>query len=92
MISSDLFFEFFNKIEYTKINFAPASFLSKLYPRDAVKLLARQLKGELKDFVDDISLPDWDNYLIRHAKARQKIYKEQKFKYDIKNVTFEGDI
>jgi hypothetical protein len=30
--------------------------------------------------------------LIRHAKARQKIYREQKFPFEVKNVIFEGDI
>ena len=52
-------------------------------PKDSVNII---------DFVDDLSSSDWDNYLIRHAKERQRIYREQKFKYDIKNVDFEGDI
>ena len=76
--------------------FFTESFKSEVIIRQSIGRGLRQHSSKdsvnIIDFVDDISLPDWDNYLIRHAKARQKIYKEQKFKYDIKNVTFEGDI
>ena len=30
----------------------------------------------------------WKNYLYKHGEARQKIYKEQKFPYDVKKVSF----
>ena len=44
------------------------------------------------DFVDDIRTDEWDNYLYKHSKARQKIYKQEKFEYSIKKVKFDGDI
>jgi superfamily II DNA or RNA helicase len=76
--------------------FFTESFKSEVIIRQSIGRGLRQHKSKdsvnIIDFVDDLSSPDWDNYLIRHAKARQKIYKEQKFKYDIKNVSFEGDI
>ena len=76
--------------------FFTESFKSEVIIRQSIGRGLRQHKSKdsvnIIDFVDDLSSSDWDNYLIRHSKARQKIYKEQKFKYDIKNVTFEGDI
>ena len=76
--------------------FFTESFKSEVIIRQSIGRGLRQHKSKdsvnIIDFVDDLSSPDWDNYLIRHAKARQRIYKEQKFKYDIKNVSFEGDI
>ena len=44
------------------------------------------------DFVDDLRHEEWENYLYRHAKARKKIYRQEKFKYQVKKVRFEGDI
>jgi len=41
------------------------------------------------DFVDDIRTDEWDNYLFKHGKARQAIYRQEKFDYNIKRVTFE---
>jgi superfamily II DNA or RNA helicase len=76
--------------------FFTESFKSEVIIRQSIGRGLRQHESKdsvtIIDFVDDISSPDWDNYLIRHAKARQKIYKEQKFKYDIKKVKFDGDI
>lgn len=76
--------------------FFTESFKSEVIIRQSIGRGLRQHNSKdsvnIVDFVDDLSLPDWENYLIRHAKARQKIYKEQKFSYDIKNVNFEGDI
>ena len=76
--------------------FFTESFKSEVIIRQSIGRGLRQHASKdsvnIIDFVDDLSSPDWDNYLMRHSKARQKIYKEQKFKYDIKNVTFEGDI
>jgi hypothetical protein len=44
------------------------------------------------DFVDDIRTPEWDNYLYKHGKVRQGIYKQEKFDYTVKKVEFDGDI
>ena len=76
--------------------FFTESFKSEVIIRQSIGRGLRQHASKdsvnIIDFVDDLSSPDWDNYLMRHSKARQKIYKEQKFKFDIKNVNFEGDI
>lgn len=76
--------------------FFTESFKSEVIIRQSIGRGLRQHKSKSEvniiDFVDDLTSPDWDNYLMRHAKARQKIYREQKFPFDIKNVTFEGDI
>ena len=76
--------------------FFTESFKSEVIIRQSIGRGLRQHASKdsvnIIDFVDDLSSPDWDNYLIRHAKARQTIYREQKFSYDIKNVSFEGDI
>lgn len=76
--------------------FFTESFKSEVIIRQSIGRGLRQHHSKdivnIIDFVDDISSPDWDNYLMRHAKSRQKIYNEQKFQYDIKNVSFDGDI
>lgn len=76
--------------------FFTESFKSEVIIRQSIGRGLRQHASKdivnIIDFVDDISSPDWDNYLMRHAKTRQKIYREQKFDYEIKNVSFEGDI
>jgi superfamily II DNA or RNA helicase len=76
--------------------FFTESFKSEVIIRQSIGRGLRKHKSKtdvnIIDFVDDLSSPDWDNYLIRHAKARQKIYREQKFPFEVKNVTFEGDI
>jgi len=76
--------------------FFTESFKSEVIIRQSIGRGLRQHESKdsvtIIDFVDDITSPDWDNYLMRHSKARQKIYKEQKFKYDIKKVKFDGDI
>ena len=76
--------------------FFTESFKSEVIIRQSIGRGLRQHESKdtvnIIDFVDDISSPDWDNYLMRHAKTRQKIYREQKFEYEIKNVSFEGDI
>jgi len=76
--------------------FFTESFKSEVIIRQSIGrgLRKHHTKSEVNiiDFVDDLSSSDWDNYLIRHAKARQKIYREQKFPFEIKNVSFEGDI
>lgn len=76
--------------------FFTESFKSEVIIRQSIGRGLRQHASKdsvtIIDFVDDISLPDWDNYLIKHSRARQKIYKEQKFEFTIKKVKFEGDI
>jgi superfamily II DNA or RNA helicase len=76
--------------------FFTESFKSEVIIRQSIGRGLRQHESKdsvtIIDFVDDISSPDWDNYLMRHSKARRKIYKEQKFQYDIKKVKFDGDI
>ena len=76
--------------------FFTESFKSEVIIRQSIGRGLRQHSSKdsvnIIDFVDDLSSQDWDNYLMRHAKERQRIYREQKFKYDIKNVDFEGDI
>jgi superfamily II DNA or RNA helicase len=76
--------------------FFTESFKSEVVIRQSIGRGLRQHSSKdfvnIIDFVDDLSSPDWDNYLMRHSKERQRIYREQKFKYDIKNVDFEGDI
>ena len=76
--------------------FFTESFKSEVIIRQSIGrgLRKHHTKSEVNiiDFVDDLSSPDWDNYLIRHSKARQKIYKEQKFPFEVKNVQFDGDI
>ena len=40
------------------------------------------------DFVDDFRYASWDNYHIKHANERQRIYTEQSFPYVIKRINF----
>ena len=76
--------------------FFTESFKSEVIIRQSIGRGLRQHESKdsvtIIDFVDDISSMGWDNYLMRHAKVRQRIYREQKFDYDIKKVKFEGDI
>ena len=68
--------------------FFTESFKSEVIIRQSIGRGLRKHKSKtdvnIIDFVDDLSSPDWDNYLIRHSKARQKIYREQKFPFEIK--------
>lgn len=76
--------------------FFTESFKSEVIIRQSIGRGLRQHASKdsvtIIDFVDDITSPDWDNYLMRHSKERQRIYREQKFEFDIKKVKFEGDI
>jgi superfamily II DNA or RNA helicase len=76
--------------------FFTESFKSEIIIRQSIGRGLRQHESKSKvkiiDFVDDFSYDDWQNHLLRHGKARQNIYKEQKFKYDVKKVSFQGDI
>jgi len=76
--------------------FFTESFKSEVIIRQSIGRGLRQHASKesvtIIDFVDDISSMGWDNYLMRHAKVRQRIYREQKFEFSIKKVKFEGDI
>lgn len=76
--------------------FFTESFKSEVIIRQSIGRGLRQHESKeavnIIDFVDDITYEGWHNYLYKHGIARQKIYLQEKFKYDIKRVTFEGDI
>ena len=76
--------------------FFTESFKSEVIIRQSIGRGLRQHASKdrvvIVDFVDDIRTPEWQNYLYKHGKARQKIYKQEKFEYSIKRVSFEGDI
>jgi superfamily II DNA or RNA helicase len=76
--------------------FFTESFKSEVIIRQSIGRGLRQHESKDKvlivDFVDNIRTVEWDNYLYRHGKARQAIYKQEKFEYTIKKVNFEGDI
>lgn len=73
--------------------FFTESFKSEVIIRQSIGRGLRQHESKDKvlivDFVDDIRTDEWDNYLFKHGKARQKIYKQEKFDYNIKIVNFE---
>ena len=74
--------------------FFTESFKSEVIIRQSIGRGLRQHKSKDKvliiDFVDDLCTDEWKNYLMKHSKARQKIYEDQKFKYEIKKFQFEG--
>lgn len=76
--------------------FFTESFKSEVIIRQSIGRGLRQHESKdavnIIDFVDDLRYDGWENYLYRHATARQKIYKQEKFSYQIKKVRFEGDI
>ena len=73
--------------------FFTESFKSEVIIRQSIGRGLRQHSSKDKvliiDFVDDITTIEWQNYLYRHGKTRQSIYKQEKFKYSIKKVSFE---
>ena len=73
--------------------FFTESFKSEVIIRQSIGRGLRQHESKDKvlivDFVDDIRTDEWDNYLFKHGKARQAIYRQEKFDYNIKRVTFE---
>ena len=73
--------------------FFTESFKSEVIIRQSIGRGLRQHESKDKvlivDFVDDIRTDEWDNYLFKHGKARQSIYRQEKFDYNIKRVTFE---
>jgi len=68
------------------------SFKSDVVVRQSIGRGLRKLEGKelliIIDFVDDFRYEGYENYLFKHAKERLRIYKEQKFPYDIKVVRF----
>ena len=76
--------------------FFTESFKSEVIIRQSIGRGLRQHKSKDKvlivDFVDDIRTDEWDNYLFKHGKVRQSIYKQEQFSYSIKKVEFDGDI
>ena len=73
--------------------FFTESFKSEVIIRQSIGRGLRQHASKDKvliiDFVDDIRTEEWDNYLYKHGKARQAIYRQEKFDYNIKRVNFE---
>ena len=73
--------------------FFTESFKSEVIIRQSIGRGLRQHESKdavlIIDFVDDIRTIEWDNYLYRHGKVRQKIYDQEKFKFTIKKVSFE---
>jgi len=76
--------------------FFTESFKSEVIIRQSIGRGLRQHASKDKvlivDFVDDIRTLEWDNYLYKHGKVRQSIYKQEKFEYTVKKVDFDGDI
>ena len=76
--------------------FFTESFKSEVIIRQSIGRGLRQHESKesvnIIDFVDDLRWDEWQNYLYRHAKARKKIYKQEKFKFEVKKVKFDGDI
>ena len=76
--------------------FFTESFKSEVIIRQSIGRGLRQHESKdrvlIIDFVDNIKTPEWQNYLYKHGKARQAIYKQEKFEYSIKKVSFDSDI
>ena len=74
--------------------FFTESFKSEVIIRQSIGRGLRQHHSKssvlIIDFVDDLCTEEWKNYLMKHSKARQSIYREQRFEYEIKKFQFEG--
>ena len=74
--------------------FFTESFKSEVIIRQSIGRGLRQHESKkeviIVDFVDNLSTPEWDCYLYRHGLERQRIYNQEKFKFDVKKVTFDG--
>ncbi len=74
--------------------FFTESFKSEVIIRQSIGRGLRQHESKkeviIVDFVDNLSTADWDCYLYRHGQERQRIYNQEKFKFDVKKVTFDG--
>lgn len=72
--------------------FFTESFKSEIVVRQSIGRGLRLHKDKelltIIDFVDNFSYDGWDSYLYKHGKERQRIYKEQKFSYAVKQVKF----
>lgn len=73
--------------------FFTESFKSEVIIRQSIGRGLRQHHSKssvlIIDFVDDLATEEWSNYLMKHSKARQSIYKEQQFEYSVKKFQFE---
>ena len=76
--------------------FFTESFKSEIVIRQSIGRGLRQHESKdtvlIVDFVDDLRSEEWTNYLYKHSKERQRIYKQEKFPYSVKKVKFMGDI
>jgi superfamily II DNA or RNA helicase len=72
--------------------FFTESFKSEVVVRQSIGRGLRLHKDKdiltIVDFVDNFSYDGWENYLYKHGKERQRIYKEQKFSYSVRLVKF----
>jgi len=66
------------------------SFKSDIIIRQSIGRGLRKLEGKsiltLIDIVDDFRYDGFENYIYKHSNARKRIYKEQKFPYQIKSI------
>ena len=73
--------------------FFTESFKSEVIIRQSIGRGLRQHHSKssvlIIDFVDDLATEEWSNYLMKHSKARQSIYREQRFEYSVKKFQFE---
>lgn len=74
--------------------FFTESFKSEVIIRQSIGRGLRQHESKkeviIVDFVDNLSTSEWDCYLYRHGLERQRIYTQEKFKFDVKKVKFDG--
>ena len=72
--------------------FLTESFKSEVIVRQSIGRGLRLHKNKdlltIIDFVDNFIFNNWQNYLYKHGKERQRIYKEQKFNFNIHQVKF----
>ena len=70
--------------------FLVESYKSEVLIKQSLGRGMRQMEGKDKvnviDFVDDFSTGKYENYLMKHSKARIDIYKKERFEYKIYNV------
>jgi superfamily II DNA or RNA helicase len=70
--------------------FLVESYKSEVLIKQSLGRGMRQMEGKEKvnviDFVDDFSSGKYENYLMRHSKARIDIYKRERFEYKVFNV------
>lgn len=54
-----------------------------------MRLFKNKEKVVIYDFVDDFTIPGYENYLMYHGRERRKIYKEEKFDYTVEKRKFD---